>query len=90
MGFNDHNINLERSPSSMKEAYSKIFSWILKPSAIKSEEAGLINKETEFSWSQFIITRTTFSVLILHFTLSKIKFTLANEPAFVFWLQKYF
>lgn len=53
----------------MKEAYSKIFSWILEPSAIKSEEAGLINKETEFSWSQFIITRTTFSVLILHFTL---------------------
>ena len=41
MGFNDHNINLERPPSSMKEAYSKIFSWILKPSAIKSEEAGL-------------------------------------------------
>lgn len=69
MGFNDHNINLERPPSSMKEAYSKIFSWILKHSAIKSEEAGLINKETEFSWSQFIITRTTFSVLILHFTL---------------------
>lgn len=51
MGFNDHNINLERPPSSMKEAYSKIFSWILKPSAIKSEEAGLINKETEFFWS---------------------------------------
>ena len=69
MGFNDHNINLERPPPSMKEAYSKIFFCILKPSAIKSEEAGLINKETEFPWSQFIITRTTSSVLILHFTL---------------------
>lgn len=45
MGFNDHNINLERS-SSMKEAYSKIFSWILKPSAIKSEEAGLIRRQS--------------------------------------------
>lgn len=69
MGFNAHNINLERPPPSMKEAYSKIFSWILKPLTIRSEEAGRINKGTEFPWSQFTITRTTFPVLILHFTL---------------------
>ena len=77
LGFNDHNINLERPPSSMKEAYSKVFSWILKPSAIKSE-ARLINKETVSLVSVYNYKDNLSCSNPTFYSLLKIKFTLAN------------
>jgi len=61
VGFNAHNGNLERPPPGMKGARSKIFSWILEPSTMKSEKEPMKGAESQ---SQVTITRTTSQVLI--------------------------